>query len=165
MNETLISLIPKQTSPERMGHLRTISLCNVVVKCITKVIANRLKRCIGKRIGEEQSSFVLGRQGVDDVVLVQEIVHTMRLKKGNKRLMEVKLDLERACDRIDWGFLWTMLQAIGMDEKLIKLILFCASSASLAVLWNGEKLNAFHPQCGLRHEDPLSPCLLFARRF
>lgn len=43
MNSTLIMLIPKQEVPELISQFLPISLCNIVVKIITKIIANRLK--------------------------------------------------------------------------------------------------------------------------
>lgn len=68
----------------------------------------------------------------------------------------VKLDSEKARDRIDWEFLRVVLRVIGLEEKIIDLILFSVSSAVHSVLWNGEKLEAFSPQMGLRQGDLLS---------
>ena len=44
INQTFLSLIPKVDSPEFVKHFRPISLCNVVYKVITKILANRLKK-------------------------------------------------------------------------------------------------------------------------
>lgn len=81
MNETLITLIPKQNPPEKLTHFRPISLCNVVAKIISKVIANRLKPLMSKLVGPNQCSFIPGRQAVDNVVIVQEVVHSLKRKK------------------------------------------------------------------------------------
>lgn len=68
-NETLITSIPKQ---EQISHFRPIALCDVVVKGITKIISNCLKVLIPKLVGEQQCSFVSGRQGIHNVLIVEE---------------------------------------------------------------------------------------------
>lgn len=100
MNETPITLIPKQNLSKRISHFHPIVLCNVVVKGITKIIANWLKALMPGLVGEQQCSFVSGRQGIDNVVIVQKVMHSMRKKIGKRGWMAVKLDLEKAYDRI-----------------------------------------------------------------
>jgi hypothetical protein len=58
LNETNICLIPKCENPISMKDMRPISLCNVLYKMVSKVLANRLKVCIDKCVSEEQSAFV-----------------------------------------------------------------------------------------------------------
>lgn len=158
-NQVLITLIPKQKVPEKITQFRPIALCNVLIKIITKVIANRLKGLLPKLVSENQCSFVPKRQGIDNVVILQEVIHTLRNKRGRKGYIIVKLDLEKAYDRLEWGFLRTILQKIGFDEKMLSLIMSCLQTTSLTVLWNGDGVEEFKPTRGLRQGDPLAPYL------
>ena len=51
-------------------------------------------------ISPHQSSFVPGRQGADNIVVAQEIIHSMRKKKCKKSFIALKIDLEKAYDRL-----------------------------------------------------------------
>lgn len=73
--------------------------------------------------------------------------------------MLIKLDLEKAYDRIKWSFISDNLQHLGISDNLIKIIMAYISSMSFRVLWNGEKTREFIPAQGLRQGDPLSPYL------
>lgn len=82
INETLITWNPNQEHLKRISQFRLISLCNVVVKGIAKVVANILKTLMPYLIGEQQCIFVPGHQGIDIVVIVQEAVRKKIGKKG-----------------------------------------------------------------------------------
>ena len=43
INKTLLVLIPKNEKHEFLNQFRPISLYNIIYKCITKVLVNRLK--------------------------------------------------------------------------------------------------------------------------
>ncbi|KAL8151704.1 hypothetical protein V2J09_021512, partial [Rumex salicifolius] len=119
-NDALIVLIGKVSKPERISQFRPISLCNVLFRTITKVMVIRLKEVISKLIGPTQSSFIPGRLSTDNIVMVQEAVQSMRRRKGRKGWMLLKLDLEKAYDRIRWDFLEDMLKAIGLSEVWVR---------------------------------------------
>lgn len=63
-------------------QFRPIALCNTVVKILTKVLANLLKPLMNKLTDVTQSSFIPGCQGTDNTIVVQEILHSMRKRKG-----------------------------------------------------------------------------------
>ncbi|KAG8363550.1 hypothetical protein BUALT_Bualt19G0034200 [Buddleja alternifolia] len=87
------------------------------------------------------------------------MVHTLKRTKHRHRGMIIKIDLEKACDRVDWSFLRQTLSFFNIPESVLRLIMFCVTSINSKVLWNGEALPVFSTTCGLRQGDPLSPYL------
>lgn len=116
MNENLISLIPKMDSSETMSQFRPIALCNVVVKLITKITANQIKPLMLKLVGEEQASYVPGHQGIDNMIIVQELIHSMRRKTEKIRSLAIKVDLEKAYNIVDLTFLQHVLKVVRLYD-------------------------------------------------
>lgn len=160
INKTFIALIPKCKSPNSPKQFRPISLCNVVMKIVTKTIANRLKPFLPEIIDEEQSAFVHGRMITDNALIAMECFHWMKKKtKGKKGMMAMKLDMAKAYDRIEWPFVQGMSAAMGFPPSLVTTIMNCISSVSYQVLIKGRPNRVFCPERGLRQGDPLSPYL------
>ena len=136
-NDALVVLIPKVAKPESFTQFRPISLCNVLFKIITKAMVGRLKGIMKKLIGPAQSSFIPARLSADNIVVVQEAVHSMRRKNGRKGWMLLKLDLEKAYDRLRSDFLEDTLRAAGLSEAWVGRVMECVSGPSMSILWNG----------------------------
>ena len=73
--------------------------------------------------------------------------------------MAIKIDLEKAYDRIEWNFIREMLTLFNFPENLIKLIMNCVTSVSTSLLLNGGSVEPFLPSRGIKQGDPLSPYL------
>ena len=159
LNETLITLIPKHLWADCLAAFRPISLCNTVYEVVTKIIVKRLRPFLPKLISPLQTAFVPGRMGLDNMIIAQEIIHTMTLKKGKTGFMAIKIYLEKTYDRLEWHFIRDVLELYKLPPSLIKLIMSCVSSSSISMLFNGGKLEPFHPSRGIRQGDPLSPYL------
>ena len=83
INDTYICLIPKTKTPQKITKYRPISLCNVIYKLLSKVLANRLNKILHNVINEAQSAFVLGRFITNNVVVAFETMHSIaKRKKG-----------------------------------------------------------------------------------
>ncbi|KAK5845345.1 hypothetical protein PVK06_001517 [Gossypium arboreum] len=149
MNNTLIVLIPKVQNPETFGQFWPISLCSVLYKLTMKVIANRFRYIFCKIIAQEQAGFIAGRSINDNIILAQEVIHSMRCQK-RKKWMTIKIDLEKAYDRVSWEFIEASLRATGILDYLINVIMSSISTSTMQVMWNGVPLSKFSPARGIR---------------
>ncbi|KAL6343127.1 hypothetical protein AAG906_019670 [Vitis piasezkii] len=141
----------------RFGDFRPISLVGSLYKWLAKVLANRLKKVVGKVISKAQGAFVEGRQILDAVLIANEAIDSTL--KNNESAILCKLDIEKAYDNVDWTFILTVMQKMGFGEKWIRWIKWCISTASFSVLVNGTPTGFFQSSKGLRQGDPLSPYL------
>ena len=101
-NSSFIVLIPKKNGACNFNQFRPISLCDVVYKAISKILVGRLRPLLDKMLDSTQVAFVPSRCITKNIVLAQEIVHSFRHMKRKKGFLGVKIDFQKAYDRMKW---------------------------------------------------------------
>jgi hypothetical protein len=152
-----LTLIPKVPSPQSLGDYRPISLLGCLYKLVAKVLAGRLAKVLGAVIPNTQSTFLKGRQLVDGVVVVNEVIDYA--KKFHKECLIFKVDFEKAYDSVDWDFLDYMLRRFGFGEKWRGWMKVCVCSGNMSILVNGSPTEEICIKRGLKQGDPLAPLL------
>ncbi|GKB52724.1 RNA-directed DNA polymerase, eukaryota, reverse transcriptase zinc-binding domain protein [Tanacetum coccineum] len=120
LNITLISLVPKTKTPMKVSDYRPIASCNVVYKCISKVIAIRIEGVLNTLVHSNQSNFIGDKKISDNILLAEELMCVYNWKnKANK--CAFKVDIQKAYDAVNWDFFiksWlTGLWFIKVEKK------------------------------------------------
>lgn len=157
INTSFITLVPKVHDPRTVTDFRPISLLNSSLKLLTKIMANRLQPVITKLVHKNQYGFIKHRTIQDCVAWAFEYLHMCHHSK--KEIVVIKLDFEKAFDKMEHQAIIKILQAKGFGERWIGWVRALFTSATSQVLLNGSPGKTIHCLRGVRQGDPLSPLL------
>lgn len=104
LNFAMITLVPKEEGARSMKKFRPISLINCSFKIFSKALTLRLGKIIDRLIAPQQSAFIQGWYILESVVVAHEIVHG--IEKSGEPGCIIKLDYEKAYNRVSWEFLF-----------------------------------------------------------
>lgn len=157
LNSTYIALITKKPISHSFSDFPPISLCNLIYKIFSKTIANHFRLTLYSFITPQQLNFLKNRQIHDIIAIAQECLHYIHSKNLNAAIMQV--DLKKAFDSLDWGYLGPVLHKVGIQSSATKLIMACVTNVQYAVIINGYLMTFFKAGRGLRQGCSLSPLL------
>jgi hypothetical protein len=127
-NGCFITLAPKKSNGASANNYRPISLLNCTLKLLTKLLFNRLQRVIIQLIHDNQCGFIKSWTIQDCLAWAYEYLH--QCHKSKKELVILKLNFEKAFDKIDHGFILQVLLAKGFGTHWCHCIRDILSSAT-----------------------------------
>ncbi|GAU34402.1 hypothetical protein TSUD_217420 [Trifolium subterraneum] len=157
LTASFLTLVPKKDHPHDLFDYRPLCLIGSIYKIVSKLLANRLKKVLGKLISNCQSAFLPQRQILDGVVVLNEIIDLAKRRKDACLLF--KVDFERTYDTVSSSFLELMMIKMGFSEGWLKWLRACIFESTMSILINGSPTADFKVERGLRQGDPLSPFL------
>lgn len=83
-------------------------------------------------------TFIKGRNIHDNILIAQEIAHSMYNSKGKNPYVMIKIDLEKAYEKLSWNAIISVLRACNFPKKLIDWISACLSTVSFACFINNQ---------------------------
>jgi len=154
--QAVIVLLDKGKDRTLLKNWRPISLLNVDYKLLSKTLSERLKKVLPKIIHSDQAGFVCGRNIVDNIRTVLDILEYT--KAENIPGILINIDFEKAFDAVSWDFITVVLKKkFKFDDAFINWIKVLYNGVSSCILNNGFTSRYFNLQRGVRQGDPMSP--------
>lgn len=158
VNATIVALVPKVTNASYFSDYRPIACCNVLYKCITKLLTNRMQDVVHRVVSNSQSAFIKGRHIQDNIMLAHELVRNYHRDHGPPRCA-AKIDLRKAYDMVRWEAITHLLEKLNFPTQFIMWVKECISTSKFSINLNGSPRGYIHASRGLRQGCPLSPYL------
>lgn len=155
INYGIITLIPKGAEADVIQKYRPICLLQVLFKFFFKGLTLRLGPLMPKLINNSQNAFIKGRNIMDGILSLHEILRETKYKK--KQGVVLKLDFEKAYDKVNWDFLFHCVHMKKFTDKWKGWIKGIVTNGTLSVKVNEQVGPYFGSHKGVRQGDPLSP--------
>ena len=158
MTTGLVSIIYKKGNRDKLENYRPLTVLNGDYKILAKVLANRMKEVIGTVVGRTQTYSIPGRDIADTISSIRDTITYMR---ENSEGIVVSLDLNKAFDRVDHGYLYKVLEKVGFGDRMIGWVGRLYEGAASRIKVNGTITNEIRLERSVRQGCPLS-ALLYA---
>jgi hypothetical protein len=156
-NRAVIVPIHKKGDRMECSNYRAISLLSVPEKVYTKVLQQRLKRCVETAMDEEQAGLRQGRGTVDQIFVIRQLAEKYIAR--NRTLYNNFIDYKQAFDSVWQEGLWRTMRHCGVPEELVVLVEAIYNQSRSAVRVDGELTEWFGITVGVRQGCGMSPDL------
>ncbi|KAJ4923532.1 hypothetical protein JOQ06_021598 [Pogonophryne albipinna] len=153
----VISLLYKKGDRTEIGNWRPLTMLCVDYKLLAKVLTDRLGEAMPHLVHVDQTCAVPGRSTRWNLQLLRDAIAWA--EDRNLPLMLVALDQTKAFDRVQWRFMFSILERLGFGKVFIRWLRTLYMHVGSRVVVNGYLGDVFRLQSGVRQGCPLSPLL------
>ena len=150
----VITLLYKKGNRQDIKNWRPISLQNVDVKILSKTLAERMKKVLPEIIHVDQQGCIPGRYIGKNIRLIEDVIN-----EHDDDAVIVALDQEKAFDRVEWNWLFCVLEKFGFGQNFMKWLKTIYKTPKSAIITNGILSEYFDVTRGIRQGDALSALL------
>jgi hypothetical protein len=154
-SSTITTLYKGKGDPMSCGSYRGIKLLEHGLKIFERIMDSRIRSTV--YIDKSQFGFMPGRGTTDAIFVVRQVQEKFLGK--NKRLYLSFVDLEKAFDRVPRRVVEWALRKEGVDEWLIKAVMYTYFEAKTAVKVGHGVSEEFEVKVGVHQGSVLSPLL------
>lgn len=152
-NTAHITVIPKPgKDPNLCSSYRPISLLNLDMKLLSKIIATRISNVLQDIVGPEQAGFMQGRETRDNVITALNLIHSLR--KTNTEGLLLSTDAEKAFDRVEWDYMFAVCEHVGLKTNILQWISALYQNPTARIKINGSLSEPVKIQNGTRQGCP-----------
>lgn len=108
-------------------------------------------------ISKNRKGFIKGRYILDSIIALWEGLEYA--EKTNQDYMFLKIDFDKAYDRIHWDYITQSMRDMGLGPQFIIMVKILFGNARAKIIVNGELTEAFSLSKSIRQGCPLAPLL------